>query len=211
METVDKKFGQGSQISKGLILFWKDRYYVSIVAHPETDESKKALLTLASLIDTSIASEGPLPNILNLLPEHSLVQESIRYFHHPAWLNAHCFIADRNILHINDTTDALLAKYGEKNRRSLVLIVSYPDDRSAKQAYHDFIKSYLPNLSGKGPVQIEDGRWVACRLSGDLLMAVFNAARAVDATYLLDAVEKKQLLQEGDANGKENKKRVPER
>ncbi len=211
METVDESFGQGSQVSKGLIVFWKDHYYVSMMAYPETDESKKAIHTLAALIDNAIEKEGPLPAILSLLPEKSLVKESIRYFRHHAWLNAHYFIADHNLLHINDTTEALLAKYGEKNRRSLLLLVSYPDEQSAQLAYRDFLKSYLPNVSGKEPVQIEDGTWTACRLSGNLFIAVFNAAQAVDASQLLDAVEKKQLLQKEDKNGKKDKKGIPER
>ena len=46
METVDAAYGQGSQYSEGLLLFWKDRYYVSIMSYPETTESKKALLAL---------------------------------------------------------------------------------------------------------------------------------------------------------------------
>jgi hypothetical protein len=211
METVDKHFGQGSQISKGLLIFWKDRFYVSIVAHPETDESKKAIHTLAALIDKTIEKEGPLPAILSLLPEKSLVKESIRYFRHHAWLNAHYFIADHNLLHINDTTEAVLAKHGEKNKRSLLLLVSYPDEQSAQLAYRDFVKSYLPNVSGTVPVKIEDGTWTAFRLSGNLFIAVFNAAQSVDALHLLDAVEKKKPLQKEAENGKKDKKGVSER
>lgn len=205
METVDKSFGQGSQISKGLLIFWKDHYYVSMMAHPETDESRKALQTLAAMIDGSITKEGPLPEIIELLPEKALVRKSIRYFRHHAWLNAHYFIADHNLLHINDSTEALLAKYGEGAKRSLLVLVAYPDAQSAQHAHRDFIKSYLQNVSGEVPVQIEDGSWTACRLSGNLFMAVFNAAQTVNASHLLDAVEKKQRLQKGDRNGKEDK------
>jgi hypothetical protein len=211
METVEKHFGQGSQVSKGLLIFWKDRFYVSIVAHPETDESKKAIHTLAALIDKTIEKEGPLPAILSLLPEKSLVKESIRYFRHHAWLNAHYFIADHNLLHINDTTEALLAKYEGGSKRSLLLLVEYTDEQSAQQAYGDFVKSYLPNISGKVPVQIEDGTWTACHLSGNLFIAVFNAAQSVDASHLLDVVEKKKLLQKEAGNGKKDKKGVSER
>ena len=201
LETVDKSFGQGSQVLKGLLLFWKDHYYVSILAHPETDESKKALLGLAATTDSSITREGPLPDILNLLPEKSLVRESIRYFRHPAWLNAHYFIADHNLLHIDDTTEALLAKYGEGQKRSILLLVQYPGDQASQQAYRDFVKSYLPNVSGKEAVQIEDGTWTACKLSGDLLMVVFNAAQAEDASLLLEAVETNQQKRKGKKDG----------
>jgi len=212
MERMDKSFGQGAQVSKGMVLFWKDRYYVSIVAHPESDESKKALATLASLIDGSIAKEGPLPVIIDLLPEQSLVRESIRYFRHYAWLNAHYFIADHNLLHIDDTTEAVLAKYGEGPRRSLLLLVEYPQAPKAKQAYGDFVKSYMPNMSAQGAVQIEDGSWTACRLSGNLFMAVFNAPQSEDAVQLMAAAEKRNVMKRGERNGnvQQNKKGVSE-
>jgi hypothetical protein len=202
MESVDTSFGQGSQISKGLIIFWKGQHYISMMAHPETDESRKALQTLAASISRAITKEGPLPVIIKLLPEEALVRESIRYFRHHAWLNAHYFIADNNLLHIDDTTEALLAKYKNGDTRTILLLVEYPNPQSAQEAYRDFVKSYLPNLSVKEPVQIEDGTWTACRLSGYLFMAVFNAARAVDATHLLDAVEKKQRQQKEGRYGK---------
>jgi len=46
-ETEDETFGQGSQYTAGLLLFWKDHYFVSILAHPETEASKKAIFRLA--------------------------------------------------------------------------------------------------------------------------------------------------------------------
>ena len=213
MERMDKSFGQGAQVSKGMVLFWKDRYYVSIVAHPESDESKKAIAALASLIDGSIANEGPLPAIIDLLPEQLLVRGSIRYFRHHAWINAHYFIADHNLLHIDDTTEAVLAKYGDGPRRSLLLLVEYPQAPKAQQAYSDFVKSYLKDMPAQGTVQIEDGSWTACRLSGKLFMAVFNAPQSEDATYLLEAAEKRSIMKRGERNGniQQNKKGVSER
>jgi len=213
METVDESFGQGSQISTGLIIFWKDRYYVSMMAHPETDESKKALQTLAAKIDAAITRKGLLPGIMNILPEKGLVKESIRYFRHHAWLNAYYFIDDRNLLRINDSTEALLAKYTGGEKRSLLLLVEYPDERSAQQAHGDFAKSCLPNTSDKVPVRLEDGTWTACRLSSNLLMAVFNASQPERASLLLEAVEKKQRLRKGENDGtiKPNAKGVPKR
>lgn len=211
MEMVDKSFGQGSQISKGLLIFWKDHYYVSMMAYPETDESRRALQMLAAMIDHAIPEAGPLPDIITHLPEHALVRESIRYFRHHAWQNAYYFIADSNLLHINDTTEALLAKYEAGGNRSLLLLVKYQDEQSARIAHGDFVKSYLADVSGKPAVRIEDGTWTACRLSANLFMAVFNAARSTDALNLLDAVERMQLLLKDGAYGKENKKGVSQR
>ena len=197
METVETTFGQGSQSSEGLVLFWKGPYYISIMAHPETAESKKALIDLAKKIDCAIAEEGPLPALLTLLPQSGLVRESIRSFHHHAWLNSHYFVADQNILHIDDTTDALLAKYGEGKKRSLLLLIQYPDNTAAQSAYANFVKQYLPELSQRKSVKIEDGTWTACHLAGSLLMAVFNAPKEDEAVHLMDEV-KKRLAQKGE-------------
>lgn len=184
-EVVDNTFGQGSQYTEGLLLFWKNHYYISIYAYPETVESKRAVFNLARKIDSAITKEGPLPEILTLLPQQSLIKESIRYFRHYAWLNSHYFVADRNILHINDKTDALLTKYGEQKKQHILLLVQYTDDQNAQYAYNDFVKSYLPELSKAHVVQIEDGTWTACQLTGNLLIIVFNAPMKDKALHLI--------------------------
>jgi len=189
-ETVDNTFGQGSQYAEGLLLFWKDRYYVSILVFPETVESKRAVFNLARKIEMAIAKEGSLPEILTLLPQQSLVRESIRYFRHYVWLNSHYFVADRNILHINEDTDALLAKYGEGKTRSILLLVKYKNDKDAKRAYNNFVGYYLPDLSKRRTVQIEDGTWTSCQLTGNLLIIVFNAPMKDKALHLIEAVQK---------------------
>jgi len=190
-EEEDTTFGQGSQYAAGLLLFWKDRYYISILTIPETVESKKAIFELARKIEKAIGKEGPLPEILTLLPQQSLVKESIRYFRHYVWLNSYYFVADQNILHINEKTKALLAKYGEKKKRYLLLLVKYSSDKDAKHAYDDFAKYYLPELSKEPVVKIEDGTWTACRLEKNLLIIVFNAPVKGKALHLIEAVQKK--------------------
>ena len=190
-EEEDTTFGQGSQYAAGLLLFWKDRYYISVLTFPETVKSKKAIFDLARKIETSITKEGPLPGILTLLPQQALVKESIRYFHHYAWLNSYYFVADRNILHIDEDTEALLAKYGEKKKRYLLLLVKYENDKDARYAYDDFAKYYLPELSKEPVVKIEDGTWTACRLEKKLLIIVFNAPVKDKALHLIEEVQKK--------------------
>jgi len=192
-EVVDNTFGQGSQYTEGLLLFWKDHYFVSILASPETDESKSAIFNLARKIEKSIKKEGPLPEILSLLPQKSLLRESIRYFRHYAWLNSYYFVADRNILHIDEKTDALLAKYGELGKRYILLLVEYKKNKDAVRAYNDFVKFYLPELSKRRAVQIEDGSWTAGQLSENLLIIVFNAPQKDKAINLIEAVQKNAL------------------
>ena len=190
-EIVDRAVGQGSQYTAGLLLFWKDRYYVSILASPETPESKDAVYGLARHLDKLIVNEGPLPGILSHLPQPGLIEESVRYFFHYIWLNSHYFIADENILHVNKTTEALLAKYDRGGRRLILLLIEYPSDEEAERAYSDFAKFYLPELSNKPAVQIEDRTWSGCRKENNLLAIVFNAGAEDEALDLMEAVQTK--------------------
>jgi hypothetical protein len=190
-EEVDSTFGQGSQYTGGLLLFWKNNYFISILASPETEISKQTVMKLAKNIEDAIPADGPLPGILALLPEEALVLESIRYFHHYIWLNSHYFVSNDNILHIDKDTDGVLAKYGKKGKRSILLVLKYPEDEHAKLGYNDFVRHYLPEISGKPVVQIEDGTWTGCRLKDDVLTIVFNAADEGAALKLMERVQKK--------------------
>lgn len=187
-EIVDDTFGQGSQYTAGLLLFWKDRYYVSVLASPETPDSKKAVYELAAYMDKKIAKEGPLPEILDLLPRESLVEESVRYFFHYIWLNSHYYLADKNILNIDETTEALVAKYARGDRRLILLLVKYPDGEKAALAYDSFARYYLPELAAAPAAQIEDGTWTGCKKRDNLVVIVFNAAEEKEALQLVDAV-----------------------
>ena len=55
-ETIESTFGQGSQYTGGQLLFWKDIYYISILASPETDESRKAVSKLANIALLTMSS-----------------------------------------------------------------------------------------------------------------------------------------------------------
>lgn len=187
-ETSDSTFGQGSQYTQGLLLFWKNNYFVSILSSPETAASKKAVFDLARKIETAIQGEGPLPGILTLLPQPSLLSESVRYFRHYIWLNTYFFIADKNILHINEDTEAALAKYEDHHKRYILLLVQYKTKNDAVNAYNEFTEYYLPALSESAAVQIEDGTWTACQLADNLLIAVFNTPEKDQAIHLIENV-----------------------
>jgi hypothetical protein len=187
-EKVEKEFGQGSQYTAGSLLFWKDRYFISILASPETPESSRAIKKLAGTIESHIEKEGPLPALVYLLPQDSLIEESVRYFKHYIWLNSYYFIADQNILHIDENTNAVLAKYRENNGKSLLLLVQYPDAESAKVAYQDFVKIYLLGVSDPAAVQLEDGSWTGIRLQANLIVAVFNSTSRESVNDLIKGV-----------------------
>jgi hypothetical protein len=189
-ETMDSTFGQGCQYVEGLLLFWKDNYYVSILSSLENPELKKAVFALARHIDAAIPTEGPLPEIISLLPSESLVPESIRYFHNHVWLNSYYFIADENIFEIDERTEAVLAKYGEPGKRQILLLIQYDSEDHARRGQAGFLNLYLPGQSRKSAARIEDGTWTACKLDGTLLAVVFAAPQEQPALDLLNAVHR---------------------
>jgi hypothetical protein len=190
-EEEDHVFGQGSQTGAGFLMFWKDKYYISIIASPETKESKKVIVRLAELIENAIPQEGPLPPIVLSLPEKSLISESIKYFKHHVWLNTYYFITDQNVFHIGDKTEAVLAKYQYPEYQAILLLVTYPDKTQATQAYKSFYRYIFPDKPEKTVFQLEDGKWAACRQENYFLKAVFNAQSREDALHLMKSVELK--------------------
>jgi hypothetical protein len=188
MHKTESDYGQGSQSSKGMIVFWQDRYYVSIIAYPETPGSKKAVDELAQYISKKIGREGNLPEILNFLPNEGLNKESIKYFHHYIWLNSLYFISHENILDISDDTPAVLAKYGDSMAKTILLLIHYPDEMRGKQALDNFLLHYIPDHKDSSPLKIEDGTYINFRITNELLAIVFNAGSPEECQILLDKV-----------------------
>lgn len=183
-EKEDGLVGQGSEYGGGLLTFWKDRYYVSIMAYPETPEKRESVLRLGRSLAGAVPAEGALPPVLAFLPEENLVRDSIRYFHHYIWLNSHFFISGENILLIDDETAAVLARYRSAGPSFHLLVIVYPDAERAQKAAGSFLLNYLPDARD-GVAELPDGRWTGCRREGSRLGIVFNAPdKEILAAYL---------------------------
>lgn len=186
-EAPDDRIGQGSEYSGGSLRFWKGRYFVSILAGAETPEATEAVSNIGREMAASM-SAGALPPVLFFLPEDELVRESVRYFHHPAWLNVYCRIDDRNLLGIDDRTEAVLARYGEKGKRVVLLIVVYSERSRAEKAFDTFRKGICPGSDAHGCARMDDGTWTASRLDDRRIVAAFKSPSCQAALRLLDAV-----------------------
>jgi hypothetical protein len=173
-ESEDGLVGQGSEYNSGLLTFWKDRYYVSIMAYPETAQKKQAVLDLGRRLAEAVPDNGTLPPVLALLPRVNLIPGSVRYFHHYIWLNSHFFISNENILGIDDQTQAVLAKYREGEAVLYLLIAAYPDIIKAGKARESFLAHYLPGAK-EGMAEKAAGKWTGCRLRDTVLSVVFQA------------------------------------
>ena len=190
-EGIDYSYGQGCQVYEDVIMFWKNQYFVSVVSVDETESSMSVIRKLAEDIDNLIKGEGQLPEILKLLPVKGLVEETILYFFHPAWLNSFYYISDENILNINETTDGILAKYGDPENRCYLLIIEYPTVADAWVAFKSFSENYSKEIQTSATVEIEDGSWMACKTMNKILVGVFNAGSKTQALELMKQVREK--------------------
>jgi len=145
LEDEDVGIGQGATYMEGLLSFWKDRFFVSLYVEEETAEAKEALFSLAKGIAFSIKEEGKIPDIVSLFPPENLDKSKIRYFHSYIILNYHFFVADDNILYLDQETDAALGLYEQNGKRSYLLLVRYLNDEKANEAYDNFLDVYMPD------------------------------------------------------------------
>jgi len=167
--------GQASNYKAGLLSFWKDRYFVSVFAEEETKDTQPAVLELGRRIAAAIPKEGPKPRLLNYLPAEGLDAGRVRFFHNSSILNYHFFVADRDILLLEQTASAVLAPYTTAGGKSYLLVVGYPDEAKAARAFESFTRNYMPGAQKPGIVRTEDKKWTASAKAGALVIVVFNA------------------------------------
>jgi hypothetical protein len=176
--------GQGSEYGGGLLRFWKDRYFVSILAIGDEQTAKPAVVKLAKSIDALIKSTGPEPDILSCLPHNGLDMKSVRFFHTQMLLNKHYYVADENILNLNKTTDCVLAEYPDNEISSTyLLLIRYRNDSQAREAYKGFLNTYMPEAGTEGYTRTENKKWALAKLQKTMVGIVFDAPsknRAID-------------------------------
>jgi hypothetical protein len=183
--------GQGAVYKGGLLSFWKGSYFVSIYAEVENQKTKEVVLQLGKVIAARIQEESSLPAIINRLPSTSLLKDEVRYFHNHLILNYHYFVAEENILELDNQTEAVLGFYQlnkEKTKERTVLLgIQYPEEEKAKRAWQKFIHYYLPEVRARKDtfVQTENGLWTGIWQKQDLIAVVFDAPSREAAASLL--------------------------
>ena len=188
LEGQEAGIGQGSRYKAGLLSFWKDRYFLSVYAEEETAETKELVLELGRRIGGAVPGEGAKPVLLGFLPAAGLDSGRIRFFHNFSVLNYHYFVADTNILLLDQTTAVVLASYGSMGGGGTLLIVAYGDDGSAVKAKESFARAYMPEAGAAGTVKTENGKWSAVRGHDRFVVTVVDGATEAAASALLDEV-----------------------
>ena len=185
VEGEEARIGQGSTYQGGLLSFWKDRYFVSVYAEEETEETRTAVYGLAGKVAAAIPGVGAMPELVAALPGESLDPRSVRYFHNHLVLNIHYFVSQDNILRLDQKTEAVMGLYGEKGSLGRLLIARYPDADLAREALSSFYRAYLPEGKETRAVRTENRKWTAARLLWDRVAIVFDAPTETEAGILL--------------------------
>ncbi len=187
-ESIDSSFGQGSEYAAGLLTFWKDRYYVSILAYPETPAKKDVVFQVGRAIEAAIKTTGLLPEVIGRLPQEGLIPESVHYFHHYIWLNSFSFVSNDNVLNIGPDTPAALGNYKQAGKSYFLLIVRYPDAAKAMAAAAQFRQRIMGGAQG-GSAQTKEGKWTGLVQKGAEVRIVLNAPDAAAVEALLAKVK----------------------
>ena len=188
LDGEDIKTGQGANYKGGLLSFWKSRYFVSLFAVQETEESKAAVLEMGNEIAARIRETGERPDLIFTLPVEELNDKGIHYFHDHFVLNFHYYIADTNILLLDQETEVALGRYGERDMKYHVLVIRYTGSEKASKALLSFTAAYMPDEAESGVVQKENFKWTAVRSSQNYVAAIFDCASASFASDTLDRV-----------------------
>ncbi len=162
-ESANIDIGQGAQYIEGSLLFWKDKFFVSVFADDENEEVKKAILEIAHYIDSAIATEGKKPEIIRYLDVDGVKPESIVYFIHPAWQNYYHYICNENIFNISAVNDAATALYDKGDSHGFIVIVHYENDEKAAEQL-ELLKEYFREQTDETSGHIDLGDDMVGRL-----------------------------------------------
>ncbi len=130
---------------------------------------------LGAKVADLIPSQGTLPSIVSGLPVEGLLPKSVRYLHHPVVLNYHYYLSDDNILQIGARTEAVLAEYQRGQGRALLLLISYPDDYGAQEAFTRFFTDFLPDADKDGFALMENEKWSTATRRNAMLAIVLES------------------------------------
>ncbi len=188
----EARIGQGSEFGGGMLRLWKGRWFFSIYGEGEGKDQEEAVLEIGRKLAASVAEEGGPPRLMQALPDERRVADTARFVRSHVLLNQRCFISNENILGLAPDTEAVFARYDLGKERTFVLLVAYPAEGKAREAFAAFGKAY--KLDGAGIGRTGDA-WTGARLEGRRIIIVMNAPEPDAAARLMDAA--KTRLKEG--------------
>lgn len=187
-EGDDIGIGQDSYYRAGLLSFWKDKYFVSIVTEEETDSSKRAIFSLGMSIANSIKNNGSRPELLKLLPSQGLITNSLKYFHNNSCLNYHYFLSNKNILELSQETNVILSDYKHEGKITPLLLIQYADTNKPKLALKNFLGMYGKETKY---FQGEEKKWIGAEIYKNLIIIILDSPTK---SYIKELIKKIKIL-----------------
>ena len=182
--------GQDSEYGFGLLRFWQGRYFVTVTASAEDEETDRAVLDLGKEVVKHLGPAGDLPGLVTVLPAPSLRTDRTSYFHESVNLNNRFFVSAENIFQLDRSTDCVFAEY-DTGADSLVylLLIRYPDAEKSSAAQRSFIEAYMPGAGPEGLAWTENHKWVGAFLKGPFLGVVFDAPEPDWARRFISSIQ----------------------
>ncbi|MFC1733958.1 DUF6599 family protein [candidate division KSB1 bacterium] len=187
-EDEDIGIGTDSEYGGGLMRFWKDRYFVSMVVLGDEGAARPVMFEIGRAVADAISQEGARPALLETLPEEGLREREIRYFHSMQVLNNHYYISSENILNLGRNTDCVFTEYRISGDTGFLLLIRYENMQQAHAGYEQFVEEYMPEGRESGYALMENGRWTSVRHSENLVVAVFDAPDTDWASQLISGI-----------------------
>jgi hypothetical protein len=154
-------FGNGGDADAGRrIAFWQDRYYVRVRARQQLPDA--VLHAFAQALSVALPTGGQRPALVDRLPADGLVPHSTVFFHEEISIQSQLWLGGENVLALSAETDGLLGAYERDGATAQVLLVEYPDGRSAALARQALVGSQVGGL-----IQVEtDGTTLGAVFGG---------------------------------------------
>jgi hypothetical protein len=155
--------GLAAVISDINLDFCQSKYFVRLQAQGfQGGEALSPLKAFGEAIVANIKPPSELPQLVKALPE-GWIGGTIFFFH--AWqsLNARKYIAEENVLALDDKTEGVLAAYTSEERESegltlklekdILFLIAYPDRekaQSAKKSYIALLQKHVEDSRAEG-------------------------------------------------------------
>ncbi len=200
-----KSAGVGVESEKqgSSLFFWKDRYFVSVVALADTRTTRTVVLAMAKAIDKRIHAKGTKPDLVRLLPERGLVKSQLHYFHDWQLLSRLHSLGNENALHLDEKTEGILARYRSRVKQggkgstapAALLLIRYANAGDALEARDSFTEKRLASAKSDSVSKSAAHGWAVVRVVDEILIGVLDARTEKQARTLLreasDAVRKR--------------------
>jgi len=183
--------GRGSKYESGLLIFWKDKYYISILTEEENSSSKKAVISLGKSVADKIKND-PIPFDLNkYFPANKEKFNLIHYINNHNALNLFYFISKDNIFNINYDNDAAIAVYSFNNQILYLLLIHYFNEDDLINSYKNVSSLKMKKDNKMQIIYLNENPFNGVKKVGKFLIAVFNGKRKEDVEKFILSAEKK--------------------